>query len=160
MIKLYHGSNVTIHNIDLSLSKVGKDFGVGFYLSQDYRQAAKQADNTTFRLNSGQPTVTTFLFDEQTLTNGTLNVKTFTEYSREWAEFVFLNRSNRTRIQAHTYDIVYGPIADDTVGVQMRRLTEKYITIDQFVNELKYIKGITFQYFFATPQAIQTLSPI
>lgn len=29
---LYHGSNLEIGRIDLSRSKVGKDFGCGFYL--------------------------------------------------------------------------------------------------------------------------------
>lgn len=32
---LYHGSNTDIAEIDLSVSKVGKDFGCGFYLSAD-----------------------------------------------------------------------------------------------------------------------------
>lgn len=35
MIKLYHGSNVEIDEIDLSKSKKGKDFGCGFYLNDD-----------------------------------------------------------------------------------------------------------------------------
>ena len=35
MLKLYHGSNVTIDKIDLSCSRRGKDFGRGFYLNPD-----------------------------------------------------------------------------------------------------------------------------
>lgn len=31
MITLYHGSNVEIGQIDLSLSRKGKDFGCGLY---------------------------------------------------------------------------------------------------------------------------------
>ena len=30
---LYHGSNVEVKEIDLGRSEVGKDFGVGFYLT-------------------------------------------------------------------------------------------------------------------------------
>lgn len=41
-------------------------------------------------------------------------------YTIEWAEFILLNRNNNTNIQAHDYDIVIGPIADDTVGLQLR----------------------------------------
>ena len=33
MITLYHGSNVDIKQIDLTLSKPDKDFGQGFYLT-------------------------------------------------------------------------------------------------------------------------------
>ncbi|MDO4497158.1 MAG: DUF3990 domain-containing protein [Bacteroidales bacterium] len=40
---LYHGSNTDIKKIDLSRSKVGKDFGCGFYLTPDLQIAQKQA---------------------------------------------------------------------------------------------------------------------
>ena len=39
MIKLYHGSNVRIDEIDLKRGRRGKDFGQGFYLSADMEQA-------------------------------------------------------------------------------------------------------------------------
>ena len=42
-MRLYHGSSVYIDTIDVSLSKVGKDFGCGFYLSPDREQAEKMA---------------------------------------------------------------------------------------------------------------------
>lgn len=42
-MRLYHGSSVVIDKIDMSLSKVGKDFGCGFYLSPDMDQAEKMA---------------------------------------------------------------------------------------------------------------------
>ena len=41
---LYHGSNTDIGKIDLALSKVGKDFGCGFYLSADKEQAWEMAE--------------------------------------------------------------------------------------------------------------------
>lgn len=34
-MKLYHGSNILIDKIDLSKSKPNKDFGRGFYLSDN-----------------------------------------------------------------------------------------------------------------------------
>ena len=39
-MKLYHGSDVEIENIDLSYSQINKDFGKGFYLSDDINQAS------------------------------------------------------------------------------------------------------------------------
>ena len=33
MLKLYHGSNVTIEHIDLSVGHINKDFGKGFKIS-------------------------------------------------------------------------------------------------------------------------------
>lgn len=50
MIKLYHGSNVRIDNIDLSCSRRGKDFGCGFYLNPDKSQAEQMAIRTYKRM--------------------------------------------------------------------------------------------------------------
>lgn len=160
MKKLYHGSNQPIEAIDLAKSKVGKDFGCGFYLSDDFQQAWKQANNTTNRLRTGQPTVTTFLFDDSQLASQHLRIKRFDAYTEQWAEFVMQNRRNRERKLLHEFDIVYGPIANDTVGVQLRRYVEGYITVSQLVEELKYNQGITFQYFFGTELAIRQLQKI
>jgi len=40
---LYHGSNIDIDIIDISLSKPNKDFGKAFYLSTDEEQAKEMA---------------------------------------------------------------------------------------------------------------------
>lgn len=123
-MKLYHGSNTLVTSIDLSLGKCGKDFGKGFYLSDSYEQALKMAQVTTFRNGSGIPIVSEFSFNESILNKASeLNIKQFNSYSKEWAEFILLNRRNNSSHQAHDFDIVIGPIADDTVGVQIRRFT-------------------------------------
>lgn len=153
---LYHGSNTEIHAIDLNQSMRGKDFGQGFYLSADQRQAEEMATFKTLQFG-GCPIVNAFEFDETLLSNSSLNTKIFDDYSLEWAEFIFANRNNMTDIPIHEYDIVYGPIADDRVGVQIRNLIEGNITIDVFLERLKYIKGITFQYYFGTQRAINYL---
>ena len=153
---LYHGSNTEIHAIDLNQSMRGKDFGQGFYLSADQRQAEEMATFKTLQFG-GNPIVNAFEFDETLLSNSLLNTKIFDDYSLEWAEFIFANRNNMTYIPIHEYDIVYGPIADDRVGVQIRNLIEGNITIDVFLERLKYIKGITFQYYFGTQRAINYL---
>lgn len=153
---LYHGSNVEIHEIDLNKSARGKDFGKGFYLSENEKQAEEMAIFKSLQLNS-TPIVNQFEFDEHSLSNNSLKVKIFKDYSLEWAEFIFKNRNNRTDIPIHDFDIVYGPIADDKVGVQIRNLMEENINIETFLERLKYIKRITFQYFFGTEKAIKLL---
>ena len=156
---LYHGSNVEIRQIDLSKSARGKDFGKGFYLSEDEKQAEEMAVFKSLQTNS-TPIVNSFEFDERAMSDHSLRVKIFKEYSLEWAEFVFKNRSNRSDNPIHKYDIVYGPIADDKVGVQIRNFMEGNISIDVFLERLKYIKGITFQYFFGTEKAINKLTKL
>ena len=158
MITLYHGSNIEIFNINLGLSRKGKDFGCGFYLNANKQQAFDMAVRTTQRMKSGKPTVSTFLFDDTVLDAPGLNIKIFDSYSVEWAEFILMNRKNNSEIPAHPYDIVIGPIANDTVGVQIRRFIMGYISIEKLIEELKFKGNPSIQYFFATPKAINFLT--
>lgn len=161
MTTLYHGSNVVITKIDLTLSKPGKDFGKGFYLNPNAEQAMEMARRTVRRLTSGEPIVNAFEFDDSVLTRtGSLKIKTFDDYSEEWAQFFLTNRNNRSDSPAHDYDIVIGPIADDTVGVQLHRFIKGYITIERMIEELKFHDAPAIQYFFGTEAALQTLKKI
>ena len=159
MMQLYHGSTVNIERIDLLKSRPNKDFGKGFYLSADYQQAWRMGEFKALT-EGGEPVMNTYLFDESVLTSGELKVLTFDGYTRECADFIFLNRNNKTAAPVHDYDIVYGPIANDRVGVQIGKYEAGDITLDQFLENLKYMKGITFQYYFGTERAISKLTKI
>lgn len=157
MITLYHGSNVEINQIDLSQSRKGKDFGCGFYLNANKQQALDMAVRTASRMRTGTPIVSAFNFDDSILSKKELNVKVFDDYSIEWAEFILKNRKNLSDSPIHPYDIVIGPIADDTVGVKIRRFVMGYISIEKLVEELKFKGNHSVQYFFATEAAIKLL---
>lgn len=157
-MKLYHGSDTAILNIDLDKSKPFKDFGRGFYLSDQFEQAMEMAkQRVQQKYGIGTPVVTTFEFDESALVDGNLNVKMWKDYCIEWAEFVLRNRNRNLTHPWHNFDIVYGPIADDSVTFQLRRFQAGYLSMEQLIEELKYKKGITFQYFFANEKAISKL---
>ena len=153
---LYHGTNMPFDAIDLSKSKRNKDFGKGFYLSDSYEQAAEMAKFKAVTLG-GSVIVNRYEVDDSILSDKMLRIKIFEEYSQEWAEFVFENRKNSTDVPIHDFDIVYGPIANDKVGLQIRKLQDGSINFEEFLNRLKYMKGITFQYFFGTQLAISKL---
>lgn len=155
-MKLYHGTYTDFDTIDLSKSNKGKDFGKGFYLSDNYEQAQRLAVFKAVQFNK-EPVVLTYEFDEESLTNGVLSFLRFGEYSKEWAEFVLKNRTNEHDTNAHPYDVVFGPIANDKVGIQIRNLLEQNIDMDTFLKRLEYMHGITFQYFFGTEKAISKL---
>ncbi|MBP3517604.1 MAG: DUF3990 domain-containing protein [Parabacteroides sp.] len=155
-MKLYHGTVYDIKEIDLSKSNSAKDFGKGFYLSPDKSQAERWAIFKSIQLG-GTPKVYEFEFDKSLLENKELSVKQFDEYTKEWAEFIFANRKNLSEDNVHDYDVVIGPIANDKVGVQIRNYMEGNISFEVFVERLKYMKGITFQYFFGTEKAVKQL---
>ena len=73
--------------------------------------------------------------------------------------WLLFNRKNLTATPAHPYDIVVGPIADDTVGLQMRRLMQGYIDMERMIEELRFNKP-AIQYFFGTEKAISYLKKI
>jgi len=121
-MKLYHGSNISIDEIDLSKGHRGKDFGQGFYLSDNFEQARMMAEKVTERQGFGKPTI----------------------------------NKNDSDKNAHDFDIVVGPIANDVVGVQLTRHLYGYIDIQGLVNNLKFITP-TIQYFFGTEESLKYL---
>lgn len=48
-MKLYHGSNVPVNEPDLKHSKPYKDFGRGFYLSANRKQAVEMGEPSVRR---------------------------------------------------------------------------------------------------------------
>lgn len=154
-MNLYHGTNIAFDHIELGKSRPNKDFGRGFYLSADLRQATEMARHKCLQ-EGGIPIVQTYLFDENTLTSGELKVLCFDGYNEDWVRFILMNRTNRRNEPCHDNDIVIGPIADDKVGVQLFRYMNQYISISELVSNLRY-KRPTEQYFFGTERAIKLL---
>ena len=153
---LFHGSNVAIDVIDFEKSKPGKDFGVGFYLSPDLEQAQEMAEKKAL-LFGGKPIVTCFEFDEEAAKAEGMAYLRYEKYCMEWGQFVHKNRKNKTRTSLHSYDIIYGPIANDDIGFQMRRIDANLIDWVQFVKELERKGGETYQFFFGTERSLKYL---
>ena len=157
-MKLYHGTNMAFDVIDFQKSKPNKDFGKGFYLSPDYDQALNMAHIKVEQQQTGSPLVIEFEIDEEDM--NTLRLLRFEDYSEQWAEFILANRNNNTGKPVHDYDIVIGPIANDRVGLQLWRYESQLIDLPTLVSKLKYMKGVTIQYFFGTERALSLLKRV
>lgn len=156
---LFHGSNMEVADVDLSQSSKGKDFGRGFYLSDNETQAKRMAKVVTDRKGVGSPIVSKFEFYDEILKTRRLKVKVFKSHTKSWAEFILQNRRNDSDTETHDFDIVIGPIADDRIGLQIFRFTNGYISITAFIREIKYIEP-TIQYLFHTEKAVKMLKHI
>ena len=108
-------------------------------------------------ISGGNVIVQSYHIEDSVLDDDSLKIKIFKEYTKEWAEFILVNRNNNSEVPAHDYDIVYGPIANDKVGMQIRKYKDGTINFEEFLHRLQYMKGITFQYFFGTDKAIKKL---
>jgi len=157
-MKLYHGTNMAFDVIDFQKSKPNKDFGKGFYLSPDYDQALNMAHIKVEQQQVGSPIVIEFEIDEEEM--NTLHLLRFDDYSEQWAKFILANRNNNTGVPVHDYDIVIGPIANDRVGLQLWRYESQLIDLPTLVSKLKYMKGVTIQYFFGTEKALSLLKRV
>lgn len=158
-MRLYHGSNTIVKQIDLRKSHPNKDFGKAFYLSAELEQAQDMADFKAVTLG-GSAVVNVFEIDDDVFHGSDLRVLTFKGYTEEWARFVLRNRDLLNGEEQHDFDIVYGPIADDRVGRQIIRFKDGDIDFATFLEKLKFMKGITFQYVFCSEKAISKLKPL
>ena len=151
---LYHGSYKDFQAINLKLCHPYKDFGQGFYLTDIREQAEKMADKKA-RLYNGVPVVLQYEFNEAILKSDILKVKMFPSPNREWAEFIYKNRS-RTEHFRHDFDVVTGPIANDGVAYLLDRYEEGSISLDELAKELEF-RELNNQYYFGTERALNFL---
>lgn len=132
--------------------------GLGFTCHHIMGKPWKMAKVKCEQLSSGAPIVMTFEIKEDDLAS--LKVLRFDDYTEEWAKFILLNRNNPDIKPVHDYDVVIGPIANDRVGVQLWKYENQMIDLPTLVSNLRFMKGITFQYFFGTENAINMLKKL
>ena len=154
-MKVYHGSYTAIENIDFSFCRKRRDFGKGFYVTKIFSQAEywairKGDDHDT------EGVVSEFEFDENFFEDNDFKTLRFGSYSEQWLDFVTLNRINKGESQAHDYDIVEGPVADDDIATRVYDYMKGKVSKEQFLRELT-LKRPTHQICFCTLQSLQTL---
>ena len=153
---VFHGSDVRIEKIDLTKSEFFKDFGRGFYVTNIREHAYLRAIDVVKRRNSDKPIITEFNYaDTYPVTIG-MNIKKFETVSKEWVEFIMLNRNRNISHPAHTFDIVEGPIANDKMVIQIRLYEQGKISIEQLVEKLTY-REPTHQICFCTLASLYAL---
>lgn len=160
MMLLYHGSNQPIERIDLTRGLPDKDFGQGFYLTHLRHQAERMALSKCQRSKEQVPTVTVFEYNEEEANRQKLRIKDFgVKPTEAWAKFVLNNRHASRTGFVHNYDIVVGPVANDTVATQLRLFEMDYISLRQLVRRLSF-PLLNSQHFFGTERAIQFLNKV
>ena len=165
-MKLYHGSNLDIKEIDLSKCRPYKDFGQGFYLTDLEDQAVKMARRVA-RLYGGHAYVNVYTVDDDIFGNADLNIRNFgSKASDEWARFVMNNRSKSFKDIAspecnldNKYDIVIGPIANDDMAVLFRQYLNEMIDFETLIKGMTY-KELTSQFSFHTERVIALLKKV
>lgn len=147
-VTIFHGSGVTVEAPEIRIAKYTKDFGFGFYCTKNYSQAERWARRHNNPKRVEKPTVNLYLYDP----DASLSYKTFEEMSEEWLDFIVACRKG----VPHTYDIVEGPMADDTIWDYLDAYMSGEISRTAFWELAKY-KHPTHQISFHTEAALKCL---
>lgn len=150
---LYHGSIEKVESPELRQSNRTLDYGSGFYTTTSFQQAKDWVHRRMKEHEVPQGYVNTFEFDEKVLQE--LNCLIFHSPTEEWVDFVMQNRTQKGF--THSYDIVYGPVANDRVYAAFALYEGNLLNKQQLIAELKTYKLID-QYLFHTEKALLALT--
>ena len=146
---LYHGSNRIVKTPDLQLSREDIDFGVGFYLTDNAKEAKQWS---AFRV--------TPVLNEYSLDTENLQIYTF-RLDKEWLEYVRACRDygeNREEIKDvyETYDVLIGPTADDRLFYTVQQYLDGELDAESLIRYLN-AAGYATQVVLKTQKAVNAL---
>ena len=122
IITLYHGSTYLFEEIDVDKGKPYKDFGRGFYVTENPNHAKTLAlRNKRIEIERYNRDVDAYLYTfefDLYEAKKEFSVMEFKEADLIWMQFVLSNRKVRER--AHNYDIVIGATADDDTSIVLK----------------------------------------
>ena len=151
-MKVYHGSDTVVQKPRILHSKRRMDFGSGFYTTQSRTQAEKWARSVRRRRDSPEAFVTEFDYEEKP----EMNVLIFDGPSAEWFDFIIRNRKGTF---THDYDIILGPVADDSVYDTLFLFESGYITREEAIRKLNSAK-LDGQILFHTDKSLECITYI
>ena len=151
-MKLYHGSLVTIEKPVILKPTRTLDYGSGFYTTTSIEQARQWVSR---KLSDEQVVgyINVYEFQESAL--DLVKSLVFKQPNEEWVDFVMQNRMNPNF--HHDYDLVYGPVANDTVYAQFSLFEGGLISKATLIEELKAYQLVD-QMLFHTENALAFLT--
>lgn len=153
-MKLYHGSLDIVKSPRIIQPTRTLDYGVGFYTTTSLEQAEHWVARKKSKIIlSGF--VNVYEFDESLLGVSDLQVLRFDKPTEKWIDFVMQNRMNENF--AHTYDLVYGPVANDKVYAAFALYEGGLLDRKALIRELKTYRLVD-QVLFHTEKALNCLN--
>ena len=149
MSRVYHGSIDEVVNPEIRQPNRSPDYGSGFYTTTSYEQAKRWVERRMKDKGVAIGYVNIYELDEKLVKN--MKSLFFEKPTEEWVSFVMRNRTERNFI--HDYDVVYGPVADDSVYTQFALYEGGIISLPTLIHELKTYKLVD-QYLFHTEKSL------
>ena len=149
MSKIYHGSIEEVKRPEIRHPNHSLDYGSGFYTTTSYEQAKRWVERKMNDKDVSVGYVNVYELDDNVLKD--MKSLFFEKPTEEWVNFVRRNRTDREF--SHDYDIVYGPVADDSVYTQFMLYEGGIISMSTLIQELKTYKLVD-QYLFHTEKSL------
>lgn len=149
---LYHGSNVVVEHPVVSKGKPSVDFGQAFYVTSDYEQAKRWANQVKRRRGTGIAYISEYEIDDAAFEK--LKVLRFAEPNVEWLRFVAANR--RRSYSGEQYDVVAGPVANDNTMPVVNMYISGFLDEEYAIKRLLPQK-LKDQFAFKTEAAVNLL---
>lgn len=140
---LFHAGKEIVEFPEIRRTRYTKDFSWGFYCTNNWEQAVRWANR-----GIGEPIININQYEP----DDSLSVLKFDTMTDEWLDFIAKCRNGAI----HTYDIVEGPMANDTVWNYVNDFFTGRITRKQFW-VLAEFKHPTHQISFHTLSALNCL---
>ena len=147
---VYHGSNVVVSEPKLVAQNRNLDFGFGFYTTTNKTQAIAFADKVFRRRQEGDSVISIYEFDAQAAF-AECSFLRFESPDEAWLDFVSENRAGIYK--GKSYDLVYGPVANDDVYATFTLYTSGTLTKEQTIETLK-IKKLYDQLVLSSERAL------
>ena len=151
-MKLYHGSLEVVSEPRIITPNRTLDYGRGFYTTTSYEQAEQWVRRRRGTQHSVGYVNVYELVDILPEEIKQLRFETPTE---EWVDFVMRNRTERGF--EHSFDIVYGPVANDRVYAAFALYESNLLDKEGLIRELRTYELVD-QYLFHTEQSLQYLT--
>jgi hypothetical protein len=157
---IYHGSSVIVETPELRYSVRALDFGKGFYTTTNEEQAvqfARKVHERKIREGAENPGcfISSYSIDYAAMQKR-LSILTFDAPDEAWLDFVMANRGET--YTGKKYDVIYGPVANDTVyralvgyetGLYTKKQTIEQLAVRKLFSQMAFTteKSLSFLHF-------------
>ena len=151
-MKLYHGSLEIVSEPRIITPNRTLDYGRGFYTTTSY----EQAEQWVRRRKGTQHTVGYVnVYELADILPEEIKQLRFETPTEEWVDFVMRNRTEKGF--EHSFDIVYGPVANDRVYAAFALYESNLLDKEGLIRELRAYELVD-QFLFHTEQSLQHLT--
>ncbi|MCM1183380.1 MAG: DUF3990 domain-containing protein [Roseburia sp.] len=150
---LYHGTDRAFRSFDFGKAKPFKDFGKGFYLTSNFKQAQKWAQRRAETTRIAY----IYRYELAPVDQSDWKILELLQYDRQWVDFISKSRIEGSETE---YDIIYDRIADNQyaeISDALREYAAYRATAEEVISRIRWDTPGADQYCFKNKRALTLL---